>query len=89
MAPVAMDCKLEGCQYANKEHEPSVAVEVVKFQREDKHPIAVGGPATEDSRRKIKFPQPEIDKDQPLEMWEAFLTQWNKYKKQMGSPSAM
>ena len=32
---------------------------------------------------KVKFPQPEIDQDQPLEVWETFLTQWKEYKKQM------
>ena len=69
MAPVAMPCESEGCQYATKEYEPAVAVELLKFHREDKHPRAVGGSATEDSRRKVKFRQPEIDQGQPLEVW--------------------
>ena len=51
-----------------------VAVELFKAHREDKHPRAAGGSATEDSRRKVKFPQPEIDQGQPLEVWETFLT---------------
>ena len=38
MAPIAMDCESEGCQYATKEYEPAVAVELLKFHREDKHP---------------------------------------------------
>ena len=80
MAPIAMRCETEGCQYATGEYEAVVAVELFKAHREDKHPRAAGGSATEDSRRKVKFPQPEIDQGQPLEVWEMFLTQWKEYK---------
>ena len=83
MAPIAMNCESEGCQFATKEYEPSVAVELLRFHREDKHPRAVGGQATEDTRRKAKFPQPEIDQGQPLEVWETFLTQWEEFKRQV------
>ena len=69
MAPMKMECMWDGCQYATKEYEPAVAVELLKFHREDKHPRAVGGSATEDSRRKVKFPQPEIDQGESLEVW--------------------
>ena len=59
----------------------------LKFHREDSHPPpaqnVVGSPPPEDMRRKAKFPQPEIDQGQPLEVWETFLTQWEEYKKQM------
>ena len=58
-------------------------MELLKLHREDKHPRAVGGSTTEDSHRKVKFPQPGIDQGQPLEVWETFLTQWAEYKKQM------
>ena len=44
------------------------------------HTQVMGGSATEDSRRKVKFPQPEIDKGESLEVWEMFLTQWEEYK---------
>ena len=83
MAPIAMNCESEGCQFATKEYEPSVAVELLRLHREDKHPRAVGGQAMEDTRRKAKFPQPEIDQGQPLEVWETFLTQWEEYKRQV------
>ena len=43
MAPIAMRCETEGCQYATGEYEAVVAVELFKAHREDKHPRAVGG----------------------------------------------
>ena len=54
---------------------------------EFEHPPPVqnvaGSQLAEDTRRKAKFPQPEIDQGQPLEVWETFLTQWEEYKRQV------
>ena len=59
----------------------------LRFHVEFEHPPPVqnvaGSQPSEDTRRKAKFPQPEIDQSQTLEVWETFLTQWEEYKKQM------
>ena len=56
----------------------------IKFHREDDHPLVVptqtmGEPATGDKRN--KFPGPEFDKVQTLEVWETFIANWEEYKR--------
>ena len=83
MAPVVMDCKVDGCQFAITEYEPAVAVELLKLHDKNNHTQATGGSTAGDSRNRVKFKQPEIDQSQSLEEWETFLTRWEEYKKQM------
>ena len=68
MAPMIMECEWDGCQYATKEYEPAVAVELLKLHDKAKHTQAVGASTTEDRHREVKFPQPGIDQGQPLEV---------------------
>ena len=66
-------------------------LQLLTFHREDSHPPppqnVVGSPPSEDTRRKAKFPQPEIDQGQPLEVWETFLTQCEEFKRQVHIPT--
>ena len=78
------ECEWDGCQYATRELEPAVAVELLKVHLQSVHQThATGGSTAEVSRNKVKFKQPEIDQAQSLEEWETFLTRWKEYKKQM------
>merc|ERR1711888_25787 len=84
MAPMKMECEWIDCQYATKEHEPAVAVELLKLHHQSVHQThATGGTTAEDSRNKVKFPKPAVDQVQSLEEWETSLTRWAEYKKQM------
>ena len=84
MAPIKMDCEWTDCQYATKEYEPAVAVEILKLHCTQVHQThATGGSTVEDSRNRVKFPKPTVDQDQSLEEWETFLIRWAEYKKQM------
>ena len=79
-----MECEWDDCQYATKEYEPAVAVELLKLHTQKVHQThATGGTTAEDSRNKVKFPKPAVDQVQSLEEWETFLTRWAEYKKQM------
>ena len=78
-----MECEWDGCQYVTKEYEPAVAMEQLKLHDKRQHTQAMGGSTAEDSRNKVKFPQPKVDLGQSLEEWETFLTRWAEYKKQM------
>ena len=80
------------CEYKTETEIPdtsSVAEKQMqlRFHEKFEHPPPVqnvaGSQPSEDTRRKAKFPQPEIDKGQPLEVWETFLTQWEEYKRQV------
>ena len=78
-----MECEWDGCQYVTKEYEPAVAMEQLKLHDKRQHTQAMGGSTAEESRNKVKFPQPKVDLGQSLEDWETFLTRWAEYKKQM------
>merc|ERR1712055_1204907 len=78
-----MECEWDGCQYVTKEYEPAVAMEQLKLHDKRQHTQAMGGSTAEESRNKVKFPQPKGDLGQSLEDWETFLTRWAEYKKQM------
>ena len=43
---------------------------------------AVVGPAI--GNKKSKFPRPEIDQVQTLEVWDTFIADWEEYKRQRG-----
>ena len=69
ISPAKMKC--EQCEYNTEAHIPKKSTVAKKLQLygfhiQIKHPRAVGGSTTEDSRRKVKFPQPGIDQGQPL-----------------------
>ena len=83
MAPMALKCVVDGCQFATQELEPAVAVELIKLHDKNSHTQNTGGSTAGDSRNKVKFKQPKIDQAQSLEEWETFLTRWKEYKKQM------
>ena len=77
ISPSKMKCGK--CEYTTETEIPedtSVAEkqQQLKFHREDSHRVppqnVVETPPTEDNRSKVKFPQPGIDKGQPLEVWE-------------------
>ena len=55
MAPIKMDCEWTDCQYATKEYEPAVAVEILKLHCTQVHQTQVtGGSTAGDSRRSGK-----------------------------------
>ena len=43
MAPMVMECDVDGCQFATKELEPAVAVELLKLHIKNSHTQAMGG----------------------------------------------
>ena len=47
MAPTKMECEWDGCQYATKEYEPAVAMELLKLHDKNQHTQALGGSTTE------------------------------------------
>ena len=68
-------------------------VDILKLHREDDHPPApptnvVGVPATGTAEVPVtgdkKFPRPEIDQVQTLEVWDTFIADWGEYKRQRG-----
>ena len=67
MAPMVMECVVDGCQFATKELEPAVAVELIKLHDKNSHTQDTGGSTAGDSRNKVKFKQPKIDQAQSLE----------------------
>ena len=80
--------KCDTCEYDTDTQIPAGSTVAEKLQLYGlhvsiNHTQAMVGPTAEDSRRKAKFPQPEIDQGQPLEVWETFLTQWEEYKRQV------
>ena len=83
MAPMAMECVVDGCQFATKEFEPAVAVELIKLHHQSSHTQDTGGSTAGDSRNRVKFPKPTVDQGQSLEEWETFLIRWAEYKRQM------
>ena len=80
---MVMECDVDGCQFATKELEPAVAVELLKLHDKNSHTQTRGGSTDEDSRDKVKFRQPRVDLGQSLEEWETFLARWAEYKRQM------
>ena len=63
-------CEYNTDMYIPKESTVTEKLQLYGFNREDNHPRAEGESNTEDSRRKVKFPQPGIDQGQPLEVRE-------------------
>ena len=80
--------KCDACEYDTDTQIPAGSTVAEKLQFYGlhvsiNHTQAMVGPTAEDSRRKAKFPKPEIDQGQPLEVWETFLTQWEEFKRQV------
>ena len=42
MAPMVMECDVDGCQFATKELEPTVAVELLKLHDKNSHTQITG-----------------------------------------------
>ena len=66
----------EQCEYDTDSHIPkqitmTEKLQLYRFHNQIKHTQAVGESTTEDSRRKVKFPQPGIDQD----VWQPVLVQ--------------
>ena len=67
MAPMVMECVVDGCKFATQELEPAIAVRLIELHDKNSHTQVTGWSTNGNSRNKVKFQKPGIDQTQLLE----------------------